>query len=272
MALDKLVDSAQLDSDLASVADAIRTKGGTSADLAFPDGFVDAIEAISGGGDGYLDALIARSITSIESNVASIGNYAFYNCSNLTTVSFPNVTNIGEYAFAKTGLTEITETLFPSLRLASTYSFREMPSLTRLFFPNVKIGLSAFYKCTALRTAIIKSFMYNNNFASCGSLMSVDVSLDAVPATAFKDCTSLATLILRSTSLQPLQNTSAFNSTPFASGGSGGTLYVPSAMIASYQAATNWSTILGYSTNSILPIEGSIYETQYADGTPIPTE
>lgn len=50
MALDKLVDSAQLDSDLASVADAIRTKGGTSAQLAFPQGFVDAIAAIEAGG------------------------------------------------------------------------------------------------------------------------------------------------------------------------------------------------------------------------------
>lgn len=38
--------------DLASVADAIRTKGGTSASLAFPAGFVSAIAAIpSGGGD-----------------------------------------------------------------------------------------------------------------------------------------------------------------------------------------------------------------------------
>lgn len=41
-----LVDS----SDLTSVADAIRTKGGTSAELAFPADFVSAIEAIAAGG------------------------------------------------------------------------------------------------------------------------------------------------------------------------------------------------------------------------------
>lgn len=53
MAVDKLVDSAQLDADLTSVADAIRTKGGTSASLAFPADFVSAIAAIpSGGGSG----------------------------------------------------------------------------------------------------------------------------------------------------------------------------------------------------------------------------
>lgn len=46
MALDKLVDSAALDANLTSVANAIRTKGGTSSPLAFPAGFVAAVEAI----------------------------------------------------------------------------------------------------------------------------------------------------------------------------------------------------------------------------------
>ena len=52
MSVDKLVDSTQLDADLTSVANAIRTKGGTSASLAFPSGFVSAINAISTGGGG----------------------------------------------------------------------------------------------------------------------------------------------------------------------------------------------------------------------------
>lgn len=43
MAIDKAVDSTQLNSDLTSVANAIRTKGGTSAQLAFPSGFVSAV-------------------------------------------------------------------------------------------------------------------------------------------------------------------------------------------------------------------------------------
>ena len=55
MALDKLVDSTQLDSDLTSVANAIRTKGGTSAELAFPSGFVSAIQNIPTGGGGSTD-------------------------------------------------------------------------------------------------------------------------------------------------------------------------------------------------------------------------
>jgi len=38
--------------DLTSIADAIRTNGGTSAALEWPDGFVDAIDAIPTGGGG----------------------------------------------------------------------------------------------------------------------------------------------------------------------------------------------------------------------------
>jgi len=40
------------DSELTSIADAIRTKGGTSAPLTYPAGFVDAIDSIPSGGGG----------------------------------------------------------------------------------------------------------------------------------------------------------------------------------------------------------------------------
>ena len=58
MALDKVIDSAILDAELLAVADAIRAKGGTSDVLAFPEGFVSAVEAISvGGGSGGIGAV-----------------------------------------------------------------------------------------------------------------------------------------------------------------------------------------------------------------------
>ena len=53
MAYDKVVDSAALDTQLTSIADAIRAKTGGSDSLAFPDGFSQAIAAIeAGGGSG----------------------------------------------------------------------------------------------------------------------------------------------------------------------------------------------------------------------------
>ena len=49
MAYDKVIDSSALDANLASIAEAIRTKGGTTDQLVFPAGFISAIEAIGGG-------------------------------------------------------------------------------------------------------------------------------------------------------------------------------------------------------------------------------
>lgn len=63
MALDKLVDSTQLDAGLASVAGAIRTKGGTSAQLQFPAGFVSAVEAIPTGGGGGTQLIASGTFT-----------------------------------------------------------------------------------------------------------------------------------------------------------------------------------------------------------------
>ena len=58
MSVDKLVDSTQLDSDLTSVANAIRAKTGGSSQLAFPNDFVSAIGDIPTGG-----TLITKTIT-----------------------------------------------------------------------------------------------------------------------------------------------------------------------------------------------------------------
>lgn len=69
MAVDKLVDSTQLDADLTAVANAIRTKGGTSAQIAFPAGFVSAVNAIptGGGGGGLSDFELLTEINITES-------------------------------------------------------------------------------------------------------------------------------------------------------------------------------------------------------------
>jgi hypothetical protein len=48
----KIVNAKQLEADLASVADSIRAKSGTSDKLAFPDGFKSAVDGISAGGSG----------------------------------------------------------------------------------------------------------------------------------------------------------------------------------------------------------------------------
>ena len=63
MAYDKVVDSAALDSKLTQVADAIRTKGNTSADLQFPSGFISAIQAIQTGTELKIIVSVASGAT-----------------------------------------------------------------------------------------------------------------------------------------------------------------------------------------------------------------
>lgn len=72
MAVDKLVDSSQLDADLTSVANAIRTKGGTSASLAFPADFVSAIGAIPTGGGGSWDMAAGTVTPASDSNTVNV--------------------------------------------------------------------------------------------------------------------------------------------------------------------------------------------------------
>ena len=112
------------DTELTSVADAIRSKGGTSDKLAYPDGFVSAIGAIEtggGGGSDVEDAIITRTITEISNNrVTTIGNYAFGICNALTTVSFPAVTTIGTYAFRDCFL--LTSLMLQSTRVCTLSS------------------------------------------------------------------------------------------------------------------------------------------------------
>lgn len=75
------VNADALDGALKGVAEAIRTKGGTSSGLVFPGGFVTAIENIptGGGGDAAATGIIAGTISStyVNSSVTSLRPYAF---------------------------------------------------------------------------------------------------------------------------------------------------------------------------------------------------
>ena len=82
--------------DLTSVANAIRTKGGTTAQLVYPSGFVSAINAIEtggGGSDELVNSLIDRTISGayVNNTVTIIGRYGLAGCTKLTSVMLPAV-------------------------------------------------------------------------------------------------------------------------------------------------------------------------------------
>lgn len=186
----------------------------------------------------------------------SIGAYDYVlhlqNSTAFTEYNDEEITNIRAYAFYSSYIQNCNT---PNVTSIGAYAFQNS-KLKTICFPSIaSVGTSAFQGIT---TATVADFGPN---------------LASFPATTFSGATGLATIILRKTSgVVTLANVSAFTNTPFASGKAGGTIYVPQALIDTYKAATNWSTVNGYGTITWAAIEGSQYENYYADGTPIPQE
>lgn len=166
-----------------------------------------------------------------------IENYAFYKCTNLETLNAPNITKFKSNQWTTCsnvfdGCSKLKGVVFPKFgnNVVDGYMFANCPVLTYADFNNMqRLGGSDVFRSSGINILVLRK-------------------TDGVTA---------------------LQTIDVFRYSPFASGYAGGTLYVPQALISSYQSASNWSTILGYATNSIQKIEGSYYETHYADGTVI---
>lgn len=86
--------------------------------------------------------------------VTSIGNYAFYSCSGLTSVTIPSsITSIGDSAFYYcSGLTAVT---IPSgVTRIGSYAFEYCSGLKSMTIPKsvTDIGYSVFYGCTGIES------------------------------------------------------------------------------------------------------------------------
>ena len=88
----------------------------------------------------------------IPDSVTSIGEYAFYNCRSLTSVTIPDsVTSIGDDAFSNCkSLTSVT--IPDSVTSIGKWAFSECKSLTSVTIPDsvTSIGDAAFASCTSL--------------------------------------------------------------------------------------------------------------------------
>ena len=223
-------------------------------------------------------------ITSISlPALKTISSNAFYNCNNITTtIDLPQVTSIGTYGFYN--CTQVPAVNAPKLISAATSVFINNQKCTNYNLPALTtIYASAFQKNYELENLLlpkVTTISGANSFAECSKLKIIDMGPSATNfsgTTTFNNCPLLNKLIIRrADTIAPLANINTFQNTPFAEGGSGGTFYVPQALIPTYQADTNWSVILGYANeneelqNQILPLEGSQYEYYYVNGNPLP--
>lgn len=267
------------DTTLTSVANAIRTKGGTSAQLEWPDEFISAIGAISGGSDTLTDLLnntmttleyngtasipqdFAKDKTSLTSvsmpNVTTIGANAFNGCINVATYNFSNLTTLGAFGFYKFGAGVLTTMHLSKLTTGETnYNFGYMGTSAKpvtLVLPSVvSLGTDAFRGgyFDAVDIGPNLAEFNNRTFYSMGKM-------DAI-------------ILRKADGLVTLTNTNSISSLTSAT-----TIYIPKALYdhlgdgsaSDYKAATNWTTKA--TTVTWACIEGSQYETAYADGTTI---
>ena len=97
------------------------------------------------------------SIIPLDDSVTSIGNYAFYNCSGLKSVTIPDsVTSIGNSAFEDcSGLTSVT--IGNSVTSIGDWAFSGCSGLTSVIIPDsvIWIGDSAFRGCSGLTSVTI---------------------------------------------------------------------------------------------------------------------
>lgn len=245
--------------DLTAVADAIRAKSGGSESLEFPDGFVSEVGSISGGGSVTLADLASHAMPVGEVDITGLTfvEYAFANCPNITSVVGSGTFNRGYLFYGCSGIRKVHVSLTDSY---SSNFFTGCISMTVAVMQQTQQGGTAFFNgCKALEIADLDVYQLRNNY--------------------FYNNTNLATIILRRTSdLTRLESVTVFGfANHFKSGGTGGIIYIPKVLYdelgtgssLDYKAATNWSTVDGYGTITWAQIEGSIYETQWGDGTPI---
>ena len=132
----------------------------------------------------------------LPSSVTSIGSYAFYGCSGLTSFTLPSsVTSIGESAFK--GCSGLTSLTIPSSVTSIGYkAFAYCSGLTSLTLPSsvTSIGESAFKGCSGLTSLTIPSGVTSIGsyaFYGCSGLTSIYVYLEKTPKLGkdiFKEC------------------------------------------------------------------------------------
>jgi hypothetical protein len=216
----KLVDDAKL----TAIGNSIRSKGGTSALLTL-DQMPQAIASLPSGGADTLNTMLANNLTEFESatGVTSLQQYLFYNKTSLETVSLPNVTALEQYCLYRcTGLTSLS---VPNVQSVATFALAQCSGLTSLTLP----GLTGAVASHAIR--------------DCANLARVDMYAPTqLGGNAFALDTALLVLIIRRTdAITTLQNSGVFANSAIVKGE--GYVYVPSALVDTYKAATNWTAI-----------------------------
>jgi len=144
-------------------------------------------------------------LTSVTTGyIYNFGNYSFQNCSSLTNIEISNAASaIGNYAFWNTGLTGVI-TFGAGMSSVGDSAFANCMGLTGVVFTTgfgtTSIGGNAFFGCYNIKSAILSGVksLGSGAFGDCKSLTDVTLSnsLTTMNTNAFAGCSSLPSIAI----------------------------------------------------------------------------
>lgn len=201
------------------------------------------------------DSSQQKGVIVFDNTITSIGDFAFYNSTDLTSIEIPNsVTYIGKSAFngcSRLG-SNLTNNIIPdNVTSIGDYAFMDCDALTNIYIGNnvKKIGNSAFFDCNLLSSVHIGNSVWsigNTAFYNCKNIRQIDLpkSVTMIGDYAFGYCSNLTTVYCRPTTPPNKYGTSFDYIGPYCH------IYVPresyNAYVSSWGTNLSWGSLVPY--------------------------
>ncbi len=228
------------DKHYSDIAAAIRSKNGSTTKYK-PSDMPAAISAIETGGDSLEDEIITHTVSGTYSNdrIATVGKYAFYDCSGLTEIDLPNATTLLTFAFQN--CSKLENIILPRVTYIAEGVFYGT-AITAADFPLATyVGSNCFYNASKLLTVSLPlvTSILDGTFRN-SNVQTAELWATSIARTAFTDAKNLETLIIRTSSVCAIADISvALRGSKIANGT--GYVYVHDDLVDDYKAAANWT-------------------------------
>lgn len=226
-----------LEENYEDIADAIREKLGVQTTYK-PGEMAAAISSISGGGstdNNWAEVMRYESTELFDNTITELHRSVLYTNSGdayITSISFPSLTELGSNAFY--GQSKVVSINIPGVTdLTGTYEFYLCSKLKSMTLPALSHPASTY-----------NTLGYT--FRGCSVIEKIDLGNNSTIFNqrfyqyCFYGCKNLKALILRWNNVVINSASNNLTSSGIASGI--GYIYVPSSLVSSYQAASNWSS------------------------------